>query len=629
MVDKKPQKSNAFWQNIVRKWGEYNRWIIFLLFIMAVFIVVISLYFYLTANENYLYPSNFWERLSDPEEPLNVRNILLGLAGIVGLFLAGWRGVSMDRQTKTDERRQITESKQFKADQEKQLEEKFDNAVQSLSRELNENSYSDHTNAITTLRYIALNNTSYTQRCLDIICRCNQWMEGFLTEFSVYKKEHCYADEFLTEVNRIAKTNDELKETVSLHQERRSQAAIKAVALILDRIGADDPKKHLLVELDFSDKMLCGINLSGSEIEGVNFNRAYLNGSDLSDARLKKATFRGSSLQGADLHRANMQGAQLRRANMRGANLESANMQGAKLEDANMQEAKLFGVDLQTTHLNYVDLQRASLVCANLQNTRFFDVKIQEVDLFKANMQLAHLNSVHLQGANLNNTNLQGAKLRKVNLQGADLENANMRGAHIEDTNMQGTKLTRANMQGAIILGANLYGAEINDNLIEHVMFDEISKVGHITEELERKEFIDSVCGEMHDEKRAKSFIERMNNAWDKADKGEEPKGLDRLRDASILNKIAEGKWEVDGSKIEGLKGFYRKLMNHLSTELNHSKLDIISLISSKKFNNELKKDYPKVVFEINKAWSELKEGIEKEEGKQRELQKLEDILGR
>ena len=43
-------------------------------------------------------------RMSSPNEPMNIRNVLLGLAGIGGLILAGWRSHTSHKQAQTAHR---------------------------------------------------------------------------------------------------------------------------------------------------------------------------------------------------------------------------------------------------------------------------------------------------------------------------------------------------------------------------------------------------------------------------------------------------------------------------------------------------------------------------------------------
>ena len=304
----------------------------------------------------------FLTRLSSSDEIVNFKSIALGLAGIIGIILAGWRSSVAERQARVSEERRLEEREAAKRDAERRFDERFIDAIKLLSQELNKTSYPAHLGAITALRDLAIDNNNYTQRCLDILCSCNQWMEDYLEKFIDTFSLYNYAYRRLTEDNRIAPNNS----NVGLMHERRSQQVLNAVATIITKISKDDKKKHILAELDFSHKMLCCIPLIDLQIPQINFKKAYLNGAKMIIVNLQGADLRGTNLRGANIMLANLQGANLQNANLQNANLRNANLQGAKLSRSRMQESHLIQAKLQGANLHKVNLQGANLQSTNL-----------------------------------------------------------------------------------------------------------------------------------------------------------------------------------------------------------------------------------------------------------------------
>ena len=305
-------------------------------------------------------------RITSEHEPMNFKNFIFGLAGIIGLALAGWRSYVAHRQVEVME--------------ERRLDERFIDSAKLLTEALNETNYPTHLGGISGLRDLALTSPEHRQRCLDLICSCNQWMEDYLKEFTdkLIKGRSCYAywaledppsvswlleyppsvsseliDKEDNRIPRIAKRNDK----ITLYHEKRSQYALKAISDILKEVSKKEPLG--LAELKFYHKMLCGINLSGAELNNINLNNAYLIGADLS----------GAHMRGAELHRARMRGANLKSAQMQGANLYKAKMQGADLTEANMQGADLTKAQMQKAKLTKANMQGAILLSPNLDSS--------------------------------------------------------------------------------------------------------------------------------------------------------------------------------------------------------------------------------------------------------------------
>ena len=530
--------------------------------------------------------SGFWQRLSELDEPLNIRNMLLSFAGVVGLGLAGWRSWVGERQTRATEERRVEERRAEQRNEERRLDERFADAVKSLAQGLNETSYPAHLGAIVALRDLAIDNNNYTQRCLDILCSCNQWMEEYLGKFSCNEYTTCFANRRLTDSNRIVPTKSDQENLIKLEHERRSQQSLNSVATILDKISKKDNKIYGIRNIDLSGKTLCGINLSNSKIAGINLENAYLNGASFEDANLRKAKLYKAQLRGAYMIGAQMQNVNITSAQLQGANLMFAQMQQANLSHANLQRANLINVNLQVSVLRFAQLQGA-------------DCK-----------------EVKMQGSYCHNVQLQGADLSEAQMQGTDLCNAQMQGANMTATNFQGADLTRADISGSRLLESNLYGVTITGTKFVNVMFDEISNQGHIKEQDEREEFINDIRDNFHFAFQEKAFIKRIKDAWDKTDNEVIPEGLDALHQASILKQDSEGSWIIIPSKIRGLKAFYRELVTkiYLKTGILESRIAYL-INNASKYPVHIEDDYSKIEASLVKIWKGLeREFLEKEE---------------
>ena len=518
-------------------------------------------------------------RLSSPDEPLNIRNILLGFAGITGLCLAAWRSRVLDRQAKTMEQRRDQDRKEFKImeqrrvderraeerSEERRYDERFADAVKSLSKELNETSYPSHLGAIVALRDLAIDNNNYTQRCLDILCSCNQWMEGYLEKFAASAYAKCYADKLLAKDTRIAKSTS----AITLHHERRSQASLQYISSVIRYLGENNEQENILSRLNFSNKMICGINLFNAKIIGINFSNAYLNGADI----------------GA--------------ANMQSANLSYAKMQGVNLLGADMQQANLFKTQLQG----------ANLMSVKLQETMLAGTLLQAANLSHADMRFAVLAESHLEGADLSYAKMQGAEFMQTFLQGSHIVSTQLQAAKFFETKMQGAVIDNSHINGTVFLQCNLYGAEIGDNHYSNIIFDEISKHEHIQTEKARDFWINAISDLFIDKKIAKVYAKKMRVAWDKTDRGEMPSRLNDFKQASILEKDKRNNWAIKQKKLKELKVIYRALLSDLSASLDIKESSIVNLLNGQMtFYPHLKNPYNKIGDKLDIVWSELKE---------------------
>lgn len=525
----------------------------------------IDYYFQYTAGVNCDEGATGWKRLACLEEPLNIRNILIGLMGIVSIGLAGWRSLAAERQTIAIEDRRKEEQEQHKIVEARRLDERFADAVKSLAVKLEETSYPAHLGAIISLRDLAIDSEDYTQRCIDIICSCNQWMESYLDEAPEEKVFRFYVDRNLSKKDRIAKDSKD----ISLYHERRSQQSLKAVAFVVKSIGDEGNQRNKPSQLDFFGKILCGINLKNAKLNNINL--------------------RGTILQGANLFAANLEGCDLFDADLKGANLSFVDLQCFDLSSTNLQEA---------------DLEKTNLRGANLSH---------------ANLQGANLHSAKLHGAHLWGANMQCANLWRADLLGAGLEHVDLQGSYLLSTNLQGANLWGAKLQGAILLNCNLYGAILLSTGIKKIVFHDISEAGHIKEESERDEFIAGVSEFIESSKDRERFISNIKDAWDKTDRKEESEEVAYLRENSVLMGDMEGELYIKDEKKDSLYDFYRGLSVNLIKEF-HIPIGYITLTEHTPYVSD--EGYDGIIHHINGIREEVNKEIEKEDAKKKKSRK-------
>ena len=561
-------------------------------------------------------------RLSSPIEPLNFRNVLIGIAGAVTLIFAGWRTYIASQNRISDKNRRF--------------DERFDNAAEALSKKLNESSFPAHLGAVSGLRALAVDSPEHTQRCLDIICSCNQWMAGYINKFVERRNKVLYSFWLLKEQDRIAKEYNQnkidesislnkkggpkldaviphKKEQVTLLHEKRSQEALVAISYILTEISTNNPEQ--LQTLDFHNKMLCGISLSDLKLDGVDFQNTYLVSAYLNNISLNKAALNRANLQGAFLHDANLEGASLKaanledasldNANLEGTSLDIANLQGASLEEANLRSASLRRANLQDTYLCGANLQGASLIKANLKGASLIEVNLENAFLDEVNLEGTSLSAVNLQGAFLDNTNLQGAPLDCVNLQGASLNRANLQGASLEYVNLQGASLWLTRLQGAklldsnlqeallinaqfqgaiieavdlsnaVILDCNLYGTTLEDIESKNVMFNNIVDIDYIDKD-KRMEWLDYICQHIKSVD-VTTFTQRMKAAWQAMDDVDEPHGLEIIEGDSIVNRDDPNMYYINGRDLDNLRERLQNLVNERGIRFLHNMRSALS----------------------------------------------------
>ena len=498
-------------------------------------------------------------RLSSPIEPLNFRNVLIGIAGVVTLIFAGWR-TYIANQTRI-------------LDKGRRFDERFDNAVEALSKELNESSFPAHLGAISSLRALAIDSSEDTQRCLDIICSCNQWMEGYVDKFIELRRLGPYSSWLLKEGNRISNKNNGSE--ITLLQEKRSQEALIAIQHILTEISvkrAEQPK-----ELNLNNKMLCGISLKGLQLDGINFENTYLVAASMKGVSLKEANLDGANLQRANLSKANLQRAYLGCAHLEGASLDISRLEGVLLNGAHLEDASL----------SYSHLEGASIDGAHLEMSMLNNVYLEGASLTGCHLEGAFLDNSSLEGASLDRAYLDGVYLCNSHLVGTSLKGAHLKGSFLMNVNLQGANLDNVNLSCALLLDCNLYGTTLQNTKSENVMFNDTVKIDYIRGEEERKQYLDNICQHlkpMYDE----SFMWRMDNARQARDNAQEPKGLETIRGNTIVFLDNQGMYDIRENYLANLQEGLQKLVNERGGAfLNRMKNCISLLNNTQKINIE------------------------------------------
>ena len=494
------------------------------------------------------------KRISSLHEPLNIRNILIGIFGLISLIFLWWRNTIADDNLKLEKKRR--------------LDERFHEATQTLSRNLNSKTYPSHIGGISTLTQLALDSKEQTQRCLDVICSCNEWMKPFADEFKYDRTQKCYSErELYINVNSTAnksKNNKNLRDdlnkkvkwrnSVSLEEEKRSQKALNAVALILQKIANHELKEDnnfiKLSELNFRSAMLCGINLRRLELVGINLREANLNGADLQDAN-----FNNAQLQDVKLSWANLSKINLEEANLTGIQLRKSMLYKTNLLRANMSEAELQGTNLLHSSLSGANMSNSNLQFANLRNSSLYGV---------------NLDNAQLQGTNLRYTKLVGASLYKTHLEGANMRGANLQAALFCETFLNGTDLSDADISYSIIWKTNLYGANLKKSLrksyivinekfrefkgarneyLNQLIFSDIKLNRYEIKADEKKRIRDIGKGAPSTEQK-REFMVKMNEAWKLIKNENKPKELDELKRYSVIKKKGKDGFVIKDNKL-------------------------------------------------------------------------------
>lgn len=235
---------------------------------------------------------------------------------------------------------------------------------------------------------------------------------------------------------------------------------IAAAALAPAAEGADVTARELTAALfkataaaplDYSNKNLSYLDLSGIDFKGAQLVRADMFGSDFTGASLK-----GVNLQGARLDRTT-----IIRTDFSGANLTGATMlvpaAFLTLGNATAEAPRFTGANLTRFRVNgeywRVDFRGADLTDADFSphSKRFGDTTISV-------SRRTAFRSCDFSGAKMVRANLSRILVHFSVLAGADLTEADLSDADFSKADLSGAVLTGANISGANFDGADLRG---------------------------------------------------------------------------------------------------------------------------------------------------------------------------
>lgn len=149
---------------------------------------------------------------------------------------------------------------------------------------------------------------------------------------------------------------------------------------------------------------------------GIDLNCSNLSGMDLDEVNFSNAVLSGANLSFTSLKRAQMIGAKLNHANLANAELEHAN-----LTHANLTAANLAFCSLEAAMLPYAHLRKANLSGANLSEVRAEDADFRSADLSYASLKKAVLSFSSFRHARFVGADLEGANVSSIDLDHADV----------------------------------------------------------------------------------------------------------------------------------------------------------------------------------------------------------------
>lgn len=249
---------------------------------------------------------------NDLESPsTTVRNIVLGLAAVLALLVAGWRGWVADRQATIADRQATIADDQWQR-------ERFHRSAEMLAS----SSMAVRLGAIYQLRQIAFENPErFHLPVMDLIC-------AFIR----------------TPPEQIGTPQSDGRGLFS-HVPKDLAAALETFS---ERRRED--RKAIELEAGF------WLDLSGSDLQHVNLMALDLSGVLLNNADLTGAILNGSDLSGSDLHEAILINAELRDVDLRGADLSFASLFGADLSNAKFDDTCLDFAELIDNGISVIGL---------------------------------------------------------------------------------------------------------------------------------------------------------------------------------------------------------------------------------------------------------------------------------
>lgn len=240
--------------------------------------------------------------------------------------------------------------------------------------------------------------------------------------------------------------------------------AAALVSLALQNGFAD--AQSVTAGVDLTSPAMTEAEMTRAEVEAMiarsdlDFTRKLMNGLDLSGLDLSNAVLRAARLNKANLAGTDLSGALMDQAWLLHADLSGADLSGASLFQTQFGKATLAGADASGSRAA-ADFTGADLTGADFTGADFSaDMKNQSMGLMRgvlrsaraegANFAGARMNRADMEFAKLGGANFEGADLMAVTMGGADLSGANVAGANFRDADVTSTRLINL---GGIVAG--------------------------------------------------------------------------------------------------------------------------------------------------------------------------------
>ncbi|MBD2078466.1 pentapeptide repeat-containing protein [Leptolyngbya sp. FACHB-17] len=189
---------------------------------------------------------------------------------------------------------------------------------------------------------------------------------------------------------------------------------VQAVLTVIGRRDVEDGEEPI----NLYNVYLVGVVLQGTLDKQSNLRNAHLVKADLREVKLNEV-----DLSEANLSEAKLSQAYLRKVNLRGARLHGATMSGTEFKSVIWQGADLFMADLTSAVLKGEDLSAVEMYLTVLTNAKMSDAIFKGSDLRQSNLDGADLRGADFRGAKLNGTIFCCAQLDGAKFGGATFNN--------------------------------------------------------------------------------------------------------------------------------------------------------------------------------------------------------------
>lgn len=226
-----------------------------------------------------------------------------------------------------------------------------------------------------------------------------------------------------------------------------TDAAEVSVREISERLYRAEPGERVdfsnrnLTYLDLSGLNFKGARLTQSDFYGVDFTGANLSRADLSKTRLDRAT-----LIDVDLRFANLSGATLLRPavyrDMSKNLADTPDFSGAQLVgtriQANLSGARFRGANLTRSDISPYEKRPGEGLFVTLSYNEFTSCDFSGATLHNANLHRVNFTFSQFNGADFTGANIAETDFTKADLRGANLTNADVHLANFESANLAG-----------------------------------------------------------------------------------------------------------------------------------------------------------------------------------------------